>query len=70
MGQWMLAIYPKDTDEFLARQPVPRRSLIERAIEQGFPPVYVTQTALPMTVDEALAKIRRRTDVPTSKLAG
>jgi hypothetical protein len=29
----------------------------------------VTQLALPMTVDELLAEIRRYSDVPTSKLA-
>ena len=68
-GQWLLGIYPKDTDELLARQPGLRRSLIKRAIEQGFPPVYVTQLALPMTVDEVLAEIRRYTDVPISKVA-
>ena len=68
-GQWLLGIYPKGTDELLARQPSLRRSLIKRTIKQGFPPVYVTQLALPMTVDEVLAEIRRYTDVPISKVA-
>jgi hypothetical protein len=68
-GQWLLGIYPKDTDELLSRQTGLRRSLIKRALEQGFPPVYVTQLALPMTVDEVLAEIRRYTDVPISKVA-
>jgi hypothetical protein len=68
-GQWLLGIYPKDSDELLSGQSGLRRSLIQRAIEQGFPPVYVTQLALPMAVDEVLAEIRRYTDVPISKVA-
>ena len=68
-GQWLVGIYPKDTDELLSRQTGLGRSLMQRAIEQGFPPVYVTQLALPTTVDGMLAEIRRYTDVPISKVA-
>ncbi len=69
-GQWLLGIYPKNVDELLSRRPRLRRGLITRAIDQGFPPVYVTQLALPMPVDEVLADIRRYTDVPISKSSG
>ena len=46
-----------------------RRSLVERGMEQGFPPVYLTELALPMGVDDVLAEIPRYTDIPISKAA-
>jgi hypothetical protein len=46
------------------------RALIRQAIQQGFPALYVTQLALPMTIDQLLAEIRRYADIPISGLAG
>ena len=68
-GQCLLGVFPKDVDEVRSRQTRLTRALIGRAIEQGLPPLYVTQLALPMKVDELLAEIGLYTDVPISKLA-
>jgi hypothetical protein len=69
-AQWLLAIVPKDPDKVLARQTLAGRALARRAIQQGFPAFYLTQFALPITVDQLLAEIRRYADVPITEQEG
>jgi hypothetical protein len=69
-GQWLLGIFPKDPEDILSRQGRVNRALMRQAIQQGLPALYVTQLALPMTIDQLLAEIPRYADIPISGLAG
>jgi hypothetical protein len=69
-GQWLLGIFPKDTEDILSRQGPVNRALMRQAIHQGFPALYLTQLALPMTIDQLLAEIRRYADIRISGSAG
>jgi hypothetical protein len=69
-GQWLLGIFPKDTEAVVSRQTRLNQALVRRAIQEGLPPFHVTQLILPLTIDEVLVQVRRYANVQISEPAG
>lgn len=63
IGQRYLGIFPKNNQAILARQGRINRILMKINMSMGYAPINITQSVLPMSIEELLSQIGKYYDV-------